>query len=58
MDRLTLISLSLLVAACGVGVLTLPLLRDWRQRRLAARTIDGARYGFRRKAAVRRCARV
>lgn len=42
MDRLTLISLSLLVAACGVGVLTLPLLRDWRQRRLAARTIDGA----------------
>ncbi|UIF89550.1 type II secretion system F family protein [Cupriavidus sp. UYPR2.512] len=42
MDRLTLISLSLLAAACGVGVLTLPLLRDWRQRRLAARTIDGA----------------
>ncbi|WP_439686995.1 Type II secretion system F family protein [Cupriavidus oxalaticus] len=42
MDRLTLISLSLLVAACGVAVLALPLLRDWRQRRLAARTIDAA----------------
>ncbi|RDK07432.1 type II secretion system F family protein [Cupriavidus lacunae] len=42
MDRLTLISLSLFVAACGVGVLTLPLLRDWRQRRLSARTIDSA----------------
>ncbi|QEZ44259.1 type II secretion system F family protein [Cupriavidus oxalaticus] len=42
MDRLTLISLSLLAAACGVAVLALPLLRDWRQRRLAARTIDAA----------------
>ncbi|MEM5430953.1 type II secretion system F family protein [Cupriavidus oxalaticus] len=42
MDRLTLISLSLFAAACGVAVLTLPLLRDWRQRRLAARTIDAA----------------
>ncbi|WP_427307527.1 type II secretion system F family protein [Cupriavidus sp. H39] len=42
MDRLTLISLSLLAAACGVGVLALPLLRDWRQRRLSARTIDAA----------------
>lgn len=42
MDRLTLISLSLLIAACGVGVLALPLLRDWRQRRLSARTIDAA----------------
>jgi tight adherence protein C len=42
MDRLTLISLSLFAAACGVGVLTLPLLRDWRQRRLSARTIDTA----------------
>ncbi|WP_455286353.1 type II secretion system F family protein [Cupriavidus necator] len=42
MDRLTLISLSLFAAACGVAVLTLPLLRDWRQRRLAARTIDSA----------------
>ncbi|MEC3767562.1 type II secretion system F family protein [Cupriavidus sp. SS-3] len=42
MDRLTLISLSLLAAACGLGVLALPLLRDWRQRRLSARTIDAA----------------
>ncbi|NOV27713.1 type II secretion system F family protein [Cupriavidus necator] len=42
MDRLTLISLSLLAAACGVGVMALPLLRDWRQRRLSARTIDAA----------------
>lgn len=42
MDRLTLISLSLLIAACGVGVLALPLLSDWRQRRLSARTIDAA----------------
>ncbi|WP_354685270.1 type II secretion system F family protein [Cupriavidus necator] len=42
MDRLTLISLSLFAAAGGVAVLTLPLLRDWRQRRLAARTIDNA----------------
>ncbi|SPA40572.1 Type II secretion system protein [Cupriavidus taiwanensis] len=42
MDRLTLISLSLLAAACGVGVLALPLLRDWRQRRLSTRTIDAA----------------
>jgi tight adherence protein C len=42
MDILTLFSLSLLAAACGVAALTLPLLRDWRQRRLAARTIDSA----------------
>ncbi|MCO4863664.1 type II secretion system F family protein [Cupriavidus sp. WGlv3] len=42
MDRLTLISLSLLAAACGIGVLALPLLRDWRQRRLSTRTIDAA----------------
>ncbi|WP_011301521.1 type II secretion system F family protein [Cupriavidus necator] len=42
MDSATLISLSLLAAACGVAVLALPLLREWRQRRLAARTLDAA----------------
>lgn len=42
MDPTTLISASLAAAAMGLLVLAWPLVRQWRQRRLATRTIDAA----------------
>lgn len=42
MDGSPLISLSLLCAAAGVAVLALPLVKAWRLRRAAVRTIDAA----------------
>lgn len=42
MDSITLISLSLGLAALGLAVLALPLVSQWRQRLRATRTIDAA----------------
>ncbi|RLK39593.1 type II secretion system F family protein [Cupriavidus plantarum] len=42
MTMTTLVSLSLLLVACAAGLLAWPLLRQWRQRSRAARTIDSA----------------
>lgn len=42
MTMTTLVSLSLLVLACAAGLLAWPLLRQWRQRSRATRTIDTA----------------
>ncbi|AOZ08447.1 type II secretion system F family protein [Cupriavidus malaysiensis] len=42
MDANTLIVLSLVIAACGVLALALPLLKRWRLQRGAARTLDSA----------------
>ncbi|WP_342051526.1 MULTISPECIES: type II secretion system F family protein [unclassified Cupriavidus] len=42
MTMTTLVSLSLLMVACAAGLLAWPLLRQWRQRSRATRTIDSA----------------